>query len=135
MKLKLGNNFFTRFIVHGRCYRSVCIKKCHFSSPETKAHMIGLEPTSVRTSVRSHFQTLISLRPVNIFFLKHHCNPIGNTAVGFDQIGSYIWFPWQQIAPVGLFGKTRPPETKTDTELSCQFALIPKRNSKAISVD
>ena len=35
------------------------------------------------------------------FYLKHHWGG-GKTSVDLIQIGSELWFPWQQIAPIEL---------------------------------
>ena len=41
-------------------------------------------------------------RPIAIkFYLKHHWGR-GKDSVGLIQIGSELWFPWQQIAPIEL---------------------------------
>ena len=67
---------------------------------------MGLEPASVLASVRASMRpfTLSNMnisetsRPIKIkFHLKHHCGE-GLTALGFGQ----LWFPWQQIAAIGL---------------------------------
>ena len=53
----------------------------------------------------SHFWTWIPLKPVNLSWSNFMCSIIG---VGerllkvLGQIGSKLWFPWQQKAPVDL---------------------------------
>ena len=84
---------------------------------------MGLEPASVRpsvrpcvrasvrASVRPHFQSWISPRPAGRLQSNFIWSIIG---VGerlhylLVQIRSELWFPWQQIAPIGLqWGKGR----------------------------
>ena len=54
---------------------------------------------------RPHFQTWISLKPVGQSWLNFICSITG---VGerlhkvLGQIGSKLWFPWQQKAPIDL---------------------------------
>ena len=81
-----------------------------FSSPEPKAQgeLIVWDSSrcpSVRRCVCPHFQTLISLRPADQSLSNFIRSIIG---VGdllckvLGLIGSELWFPWQQIAPIGL---------------------------------
>ena len=67
---------------------------------------MGVEPASVSASVcaltRSNMNISATSGPiVNIFYLKHHCGG-GKAAWVLVQIRSELWFPWQQIAPIGL---------------------------------
>ena len=54
---------------------------------------------------RPHFQTWISLKPYGQSWSNYMCSITG---VGerlhkvLGQIGSKLWFPWQQKAPIGL---------------------------------
>ena len=36
------------------------------------------------------------------FYQKHHWGR-GKAALGMGKIGSELWFPWQHIAPIGLY--------------------------------
>ena len=69
---------------------------------------MGLELVSVRVSVRAFTLSDMNISetswPIIIkFHLKHHWGG-GLAALGFgsDLSGSELWFPWQQIAPIGL---------------------------------
>ena len=65
-------------------------------------------PMVCRPSVvvsRPHFQTWISLKPIGQSWSNFMCSITGvgerlHTALG--QIGSKLWFPWQQKAPIDL---------------------------------
>ena len=78
-----------------------------FSSPEPKAQgeLIGWESSgrpSVRLSTLSNMNiSEISWLIVIKFHQKHHWGG-GLTPLGFGPDRSELWFPWQQIAPIGL---------------------------------
>ena len=71
---------------------------------------MGGEPAPVCACVRASVRGL-TLSKMNIsatsgpiatiFYLKHQWGG-GKAALVFGQIGSELWFPWQQIAPIGL---------------------------------
>ena len=78
---------------------------------------MGVEPASVGpcmppSSTLSDMNISATRRPIAIkFYLKHHwgvCVCGGGGGGGgrlhkvLGQIGSDLWFPWQQIAPIGL---------------------------------
>ena len=67
---------------------------------------MGLEPASVRPSVHPFTLSNMNIsetsrpRPIEIkFHLEHPC---GGGRLLKGQIGSECWFPWQQIASIGL---------------------------------
>ena len=81
-----------------------------FSSPEPKAQRWAFSiPMVRRPSVvrrrRPQFQTWISLHPVGWSqwnFIRSIIGMGERLQEVLDQIGSKLWFPWQQIAPIGL---------------------------------
>ena len=89
------------FLVYSRKYRVI-------SSPEPKAHNVSLQYTSGPSSVRRRrppFPTWISLKPVGQSWSNFMCSITGvgerlHNVLG--QIGSKLWCPWQQKAPIDL---------------------------------
>ena len=92
---------------------------CLISSPEPKAHLSRRLtrwacsiPMVRRLSVvivvvrrRPHFQTWISLKAVGQSWSNFMCSITGvgeRLLKGFGWIGSKLWFPWQQKAPIDL---------------------------------
>ena len=78
----------------------------HLSRRLTRwADKIGLEPESVCPSVRYLIQTWISLRP-GVWLQPNFIWSIIRVGESLHyilgQIRSELWFPWQQIAPIGL---------------------------------
>ena len=67
-----------------------------------------VEPSSVCLCLRPHFQQQISPQLVSQLQSNFIRSIIG---VGkrwhkvLGQVGSEIWFPWQQLAPIGYNGK------------------------------
>ena len=64
--------------------------------------MMGVEPASMRASVRSHSDMNIpaTSRPIAIKFYLFHRLGRGKAALGFGPAD--LWFQWQQIGPIGL---------------------------------
>ena len=89
----------------------LCILDAFISSPEPKAQgeLIVWDSSrrpSVRLCVRlstlSNMNISETSRPIVIkFYQKHHLGG-GLAALVLGQIGLELWFPWQQIAPIGL---------------------------------
>ena len=78
-----------------------------FSSPEQKAQgeLIVWDSSrrlSVRPSTLSNMNISETSWPIIIKFHQEHHKGGGLTALGLGKIGSELWFPWQQIAPIGL---------------------------------
>ena len=84
----------------------------HLSRRLTWAYSIPMVRIPSVVVRRPHFQTWISLKPVGIFWSNFMCSITG---VGerlhkvLGQIGSKLWFPWQQKAPIDIMGKTMSP--------------------------
>ena len=90
----------------------VCLKTlCSLSPPPVMLH-INFEAV-VRPSVRRrpsvcrrpHFQTWISLKPVGQTWSRFMCSITGvaeSLHKVLGQIGSRLWFPWQQKFPIDL---------------------------------
>ena len=78
----------------------------HLSRRLTRwAYRMGLAPGSVCPSVRPHFQTWISPRPVGRLqpnFIRSIIGVGERLHQVLVQIRSELWFPWQRIAPIGL---------------------------------
>ena len=94
------------------CYSDECFANSspdnqHFiSSPEPKAQgeLIGWD-SSRSPSVHPHFQTWISLRLAGWLKSNFIWSIIGmgeRLHKILVQIGLELWFPWQQIVPIGL---------------------------------
>ena len=74
------------------------------SSPEPKAlgELVGLDLSRLRPFTLSDMNIFESSWPiVNKFRLKHYWGR-GLLHEVLGQMGLELWFPWQQIAPIGL---------------------------------
>ena len=94
-------------------YNGICcidVFLAHLSRRLTRwAYRIPVEPASVRPSVRVSTLSNMNISETNgliatKFYLKHHW--VGERLhLVLGQIGSELWFPWQQKAPIGYNGE------------------------------
>ena len=105
---------------------------CHqfFSSPEPKARdeLIGLD-SSRRSSVRPCVHTFKHEYLWDQLTDRYQISSKASLGWGigcfifFGQIGSELWFPWQQIAPIGLYWR-KPCDHSSSFVLNWFFFIL-----------